>query len=63
MPMLKIVRCNPSFALQSVDRLDNTFSHFQTLTAVWALTEGYYVSIADDAGPQGAQGEPYFAIG
>jgi hypothetical protein len=51
------VRCNPSFALQSVDPVDNLFPHFHTLTAIWALTQGYYVSIADDIGPQAAQGK------
>ena len=29
--------------------------HMQTLLAVAALNEGWYVSIADDGGPQAAQ--------
>jgi hypothetical protein len=53
--VLTISRCDPSFALQSIDPSDNLFIHFQTMIAVGALSQGWYVSIADDGGTQAAQ--------
>jgi hypothetical protein len=50
-------RCNPSFALTATDPDDNQSLHFQTLFAIEALSYGWYVSIADDGGPQASQRE------
>jgi hypothetical protein len=43
-------------ALQLEDRSDNEASQLQTLIVIAALNEGYYVSIPDDTGAQGAFG-------
>lgn len=48
--------CNPSLAIQQFTRLDNTFTQVQVAVAVIALDQGWYVSIADDEGPQAAFG-------
>lgn len=48
--------CNPSLAIQQFTRLDNTFTQVQVAVAVVALDQGWYVSIADDEGPQAAFG-------
>jgi hypothetical protein len=49
-----MISCNPSFALQLGDRMDNFFTQLQTMVIISALNEGWYVSVADDGGPQGA---------
>jgi hypothetical protein len=49
-----MISCNPSLALQLGDRIDNIFTQLQTVVIISALNEGWYVSVADDGGPQGA---------
>lgn len=48
--------CNPSLAVQQLTRVDNTLTQVQIAVAVLALDQGWYVSIADDEGPQAAFG-------
>ncbi|KAF2398657.1 LIP-domain-containing protein [Trichodelitschia bisporula] len=48
--------CAPSIALQVGNRQDNTYVQLQSLIVVAALSQGWYVSVADDGGPQAAFG-------
>jgi hypothetical protein len=50
------LRCNPSINLQVGAPEDSNFTQAQTLIVVAALNLGFYVSIADDGGPQAAFG-------
>jgi hypothetical protein len=43
-------------ALQLGDREDNESAHLQSMIVIEALKAGYYVSVADDTGIQGAFG-------
>jgi hypothetical protein len=46
--------CNPSINLQIGSPEDSEFTQVQTVLAIAALTEGWYVMIPDDGGPQAA---------
>lgn len=46
--------CNPSISLQSTRGLDNAFYKEQFAPVIAFLNQGWYVSIADDGGPQAA---------
>lgn len=47
-------QCNPSYALQMGNREDNVFTQMQTMVVIAALNQGWFVAVADDAGPQAA---------
>jgi hypothetical protein len=51
-----VLRCNPSINLQVGAPEDSNFTQAQTAIAIAALNLGFYVSIADDGGPQAAFG-------
>lgn len=56
------IRCNPSINLQVGAPQDSNFTQAQTAIAVAALNLGFYVSIADDGGPQAAFGRSRFHL-
>lgn len=48
--------CNPSITMQVGTRRDNEYTQLQSLLTIGALSQGWWVSVADDTGPQAAYG-------
>lgn len=48
--------CNPSIAMQALNPISSSFTQIQVAEIVVALDQGWYVSVADDEGPQAAFG-------